>query len=307
MVVIETEIGLLAEDFLRARSVVLASKTLRNYRQALEQFESYLLAEGLSTEVPTSEMALKRSRRAVEGFTAMLIERNSKITAATRLAALKQFYRWAMEEDEIASNPIATLEPPTPDEVVRDVVTPAEQAALFAACERLNGFEGRRDAAIMKVFLGTGCRLGELVNMRVDDISPDRRRIRVMGKGRRERDLMLPPDVMTAVDRYLRARRRSPEAHSTALWLGSTGRGALTGDGVVNILKRRCRDAGIRQLHAHLFRHSWRHYAQMAGASDDTLMQPGGWRSRQMLDVYGASGKAERAAAEMQRIWREQR
>lgn len=303
----DTEIGLLAEDFLRARSLVLSPKTLRNYRQALEQFESYLTEQDLSSDIPTSEMALKRTRRAVEGFTAALVERTTKVTAATRLAALKQFYKWAADEGEITSNPVATVQPPTPDEVVRDVVTKQEITALFQVCERGNGFEGRRDAAILRVFLGTGCRLGELAGMRVTDVSPDHRRIRVMGKGRRERDLMLPPEAITALDRYLRVRRRHSAAHSLMLWLGATGKGALSDNGVVQMLRRRCRDAGIRQLHPHLFRHSWRHYAQMSGASDDTLMTLGGWRTRQMLDRYGSTGRAERAAAEMEGIWSEQR
>ena len=303
----DNELAELAEDFLRARGLRLSPKTLRNYRQALEQFVAFQVAEGRSTDIPRTDTALRRTRRDVEAFTAQLIERTSKVTAATRLAALKQFYRWAAHPDErvIPSDPIATLDPPTPDVVMPEIITKAEQDKLLKTVERDASFEGTRDAAIIRILLGTGCRLNELVSMKLSDISPDHRRIRVMGKSRRERDLFLPPNAVVALDRYLRARRRHAHAHLELLWLGSTGKGPLSDNGVVQMLRRRSKAAKIRQLHPHLFRHTWRHEAQMAGISDDALMTAGGWRTRQMLDRYGASGRTERAALEFER-WSKQ-
>jgi integrase len=69
------------------------------------------------------------------------------------------------------------------------------------------------------------------------------------GKGRRERALPFGPTAALALDRYLRARARRPQAHLDWLWLGK--KGGLTAPGLAQMLERRGQQAGLPNLHPH--------------------------------------------------------
>jgi integrase len=101
------------------------------------------------------------------------------------------------------------------------------------------------------------------------------------------------PKAVKALDRYLRVRLGHEASYLADLWLGSQG--ALTASGIQQMVRRRCREAGIPEIHPHQFRHTWAHQMKSRGASDETLRTIGGWKSPTMLTRYAASTAAERA------------
>jgi integrase len=76
----------------------------------------------------------------------------------------------------------------------------------------------------------------------------------------------------------------------------------LTPNGIAQMIRRRCADAGIDQLHPHQFRHTAAHYAAKEGTSDSDMMRQFGWRSRAMLNRYGASAADERSRDAFRRL-----
>jgi site-specific recombinase XerD len=272
-------------DHLRAAR--LSPRTIKNYLDAGQQLCDFLEMTGMPTDVASI------TREHVEAFMRHLLERNSASTAATRYRALQQLFRYLEEDGEIAQSPMAKMRPPKLDEKEVATIPRDDLAKLFGTCTGAT-FEDRRDAALLRIMLNTGARLAEIVGVTLDDVSLEHREIHVMGKGRKQRSLPLGPKAHKALMRYLRERSRHKDAKLPHLWLGL--RGQLTEAGVVSLLRRRARQAGLPyQPHPHQLRHSFAHEFLSAGGNEHDLAKLAGWNSLQMVGRYASSAATERA------------
>jgi site-specific recombinase XerD len=247
--------------------------------------------------MPTDVTAIRREH--VEAFIEDVLARHRPATAATRYRDLQQLFRWLLEEGEIRESPMARMRPPKLDERPVPVIAQEHLRVLFKVCSG-KSFEDRRDTAIIRVLLNTGARLAEVANLKTDDIDLDYREVYVTGKGRKARSLPLGPKAIKDVDRYLRMRGRHPRADLPWLWLAPKGR--LTDSGIAQMVKRRCRQAGIPEINVHRFRHTMSHLWLASGGTEHDLAKINGWSSLQMVGRYAASAVVERAKAAHGRI-----
>ena len=286
------------------RSLRAANKspmTVKCYVGAVSLFESFLRDKGMP------QLVANIRREHVETFIADQLEKWTPGTANNRYRALQAWFKWLREEGEIGESPMANTKPPKLEQVVIPVLTEDEVGALFDACKG-RGFEARRDLAMIRVMACAGTRRAETAALRyapedplTNDLDLDVGRLRVRGKGGRERYVGLDDRTVLALDRYLRLRDGRKDRDSGALWLGL--RGPMTADGVRQMLRRRVVQAGItKRVSPHVLRHTFAHFWMADGGSETDLMHTAGWRSRQMLSRYAASAAAERAVAASKKV-----
>ena len=193
---------------LHIRAENLSPATLVAYTGAAMQFHRYLVDQGMPSYVADIR------REHVESFIADLLLKWKPATANNRYRGLQSFFKWALEEGEVKTSPMANMKPPRIPENPPPVLREDDLKRLLATCEHSQDFELRRDAALIRVFIDTGARISEIANLRWspdDDINNDVGLaggiLRVVGKGRRERILSIGAKTVRALDRYLRLRR----------------------------------------------------------------------------------------------------
>lgn len=242
------------------------------------------------------------TRPAIKAWVADLSDTKAPGTVRTRFRGMRRFVKWCVTEDILDASPMDNLEQPKAIDKPVPILTDDDIKALLKVTAGAD-FADRRDHAILRVLMDCGLRISEVAGLQVTDVDlKDHDVLHVIGKGSKPRSVPFCAKTGKALDQYLRARRGHRHAKSEALWLGE--RGPMSTDGISERLKVRGRQAGVEDLHAHRFRHTFAHDWLASGGQEQDLKRLAGWSSDAMLAVYARSTQVERAHDAHRRMMR---
>ena len=151
-------------------------------------------------------------------------------SAARKLSCLRGFYRWLLLDKRICHDPTVNLESLSmwkvlPKSLAESEVASMMERASVAADHPQADETDLRDRAILELLYAGGLRVSELTNLRVEDLSLDEGRIRLLGKGDKERVVPLGEPAIRALADNLTSGRTKPHSTPSDSWLFLSERG----------------------------------------------------------------------------------
>lgn len=278
--------------YLGGRAQAASPATLEKYRKSLNAFIRSLERNG--DPVVLGSLTPQAVNRWV---TEQRKEGRSEDGIASRLSAVKVFAKkYVFEHLELTNGDLLRKVPRIvpPDKPMAALTEPEREAILD--CFDKPTFEDVRNKALIAVYLATGLRFREVLELdlaRLDRISGE---VQVRVKGGRERVVRISPRALKLVKEYLKL--RPARATSGRVWLTAEGEplGYWGGQSIFRRLKGR---SGVPKLHAHLLRHTFAQVALEKGAERAAVQDMLGHRSDAMARRYAGNVRLQTAARMM--------
>jgi len=254
----------------------LSPHSIRAYRQDLDMFHAFL------ADQPLDKVDYRTLRRFLGHLKQEGYERS---TIARRMATLRTYFRFLARERMIAGNPTLGLQSPKLSRKLPNFLDWEELQRLLASPDESP--RGLRDRALLELLYATGMRVSEIADLSLRQLDWDEAEIRVVGKGSKERMVLMSEDAMQHLRRYLDAGRPElrPEA-TDKLFLNRSGK-PLTSRSIDRMLKAHARRAGIaKSISPHTLRHTFATHLLEGGADLRVVQELLGHASLSTTQIY---------------------
>jgi integrase/recombinase XerD len=282
----------IAGYLLAAEARHLSPNTLRDYTTTFQKFQDFLGADTPIARITTHD---------VEAFLGSL--KLSKKTVLNYHVGLSALWTWAVSEEVVAEHTLQKVERSKPEKRAVVAFSEADIRAMLSVLTTTKPYArpGKRESthtipnadrnrAILLLLLDTGIRSSELCGLRINQTDLKNRRIRVMGKGSKERSIPFCARTGQALWKYLAARK--DEAVNSYLFMTSEG-GPLDPDRMSKLMYSIGRRAGVEDVHPHRFRHTFAISFLRNGGDPWSLQMMLGHSTMEMVKTYLSIAQAD--------------
>ena len=240
----------LAKTYLAVRAIEgLSKNTLYNYRLDLEKFFSHITCpiDQITGVMIRGYLYYVQSTRKISN------ERLDKIRGT-----LATFFAWAADEEYLPRNPMRSIKAIKHTKKQRKSLTRAQVEKLRRACETV------RDRAVFDALCSSGCRVSELISIKLEDMTYDGdvARVTIIGKGNKQREIQFNPMAVISIRAYLMTRTdNSP-------WLFVAGKephNQLSRESIAKIIKAIGKRGGVPWVSPHILRHTFATFMLASG------------------------------------------
>ena len=233
----------------------LSKNTLDSYRADLSHFNSWL-------DKHNSDL-LAANQADIQQYLAVKFPQSKPRSISRLIASLRRFYRYALRENIIKTDPTLQIESPKLPRSLPKSLNEQEVEDLLNAPNTLDSI-GLRDRAMLELLYASGLRVSELVGVKVNEVSTNDGVVRVTGKGSKTRLVPMGEEAADWIDQYLKTAR--PKILASQISAGQmtdamfvTKRGeAMTRQAFWYLIKRYAIVAGIaKHMSPHVLRHAF--------------------------------------------------
>jgi integrase/recombinase XerD len=228
----------------------LSKNTLDSYRADLSHFNTWL-------DKRDSDL-LAASQADIQQYLAVKFPQSKPRSISRLIASLRRFYRYALRENLIKTDPTLQIESPKLPRSLPKSLNESEVEDLLNA-PNITQPIGLRDRAMLELLYASGLRVSELVNVKVNEVSTYDGVVRVTGKGSKTRLVPMGQEAADWIDQYLKtARPKILDGQMTDAMFTTTRGSAMTRQAFWYLIKRYALVAGItKHMSPHVLRHAF--------------------------------------------------
>jgi site-specific recombinase XerD len=303
-----TELNNLIQGYrLFARSEGMSPNTITLNVAALNRLKEFLETNGFTTDA--SRIGVREIRefiiylRQVKAWSRHPSIRTkarglSQNTVNCYLRSVSAFWSWLVSEEIVPFNPFTRVRIPKPQRKVIPTFSEEQIQALLSTINQSNPCTAR-DQTMLLVFLDTGVRVSELVNIKMEHTYLDEGMVKVLGKGAKERMVPIGKRVQRALWKYLNQNRPEPANPGDDRVFLTRGGKPLTGKVMWKLFTRHAGKAGIRGMKSspHVFRHTFAITYLRNGGDVFSLQRILGHSSLDVVRIYVNLAQADIKAA----------
>lgn len=182
----------------------------------------------------------------------------SNKTISRHVSSLRRFFKYLLSINKIKTNPCILVSNPKKEYRLPNFISEIDLEKIFAVPD-ISTPLGIRDELILRMFYATGIRLTELSNIKVGDIDFSNKRIKILGKGNKERYVFYGKNCEHYLKEYLNYGRVKLLKETTDyLFLNHNGQ-KLTAGGIEYLINKIVKQSGVTNNHVtpHVFRHTF--------------------------------------------------
>jgi integrase/recombinase XerC len=227
-------------------------------------------------------------RQVIRDYNAWLMENDiAKSSIARRQSAIRSFFNFLVREELLPHNPMEEVTSPKREQRLPSLLSTTEVTRLLETPDPATPV-GLRDRALLELLYASGLRVSELVSLNLGQMDIDSKEIRVIGKGSKERVVLIGEPAAKALTTYLQEGRSHllGEKRNNAIFINRQGE-RLIERRIQKILERYARIAGIeRRVHPHMLRHTFATHMLDGGADLRVVQELLGHADLSSTQVY---------------------
>ncbi|MGD9247880.1 MAG: tyrosine recombinase XerC [Desulfobacteraceae bacterium] len=251
-----------------------SSHTQRAYRHNLLEMTAFVAGGSDQDPAPIDLPSLGKVKLKdvntlhIRRYLGYLHKRNQKTTIARKMAAIRSFFRYLHKHRLVIDNPAENLHPPKHGKSIPTYLVVDDMLRLLDSIKPV-GVLGLRNKAILETLYSAGVRVSELAGMNVGDVDAHSGTVRVLGKGGKERLVLIGVKALEAIASYRDAlvQQAGIGRHDDGAMFLNKDNGRLTTRSIARVVDKLARACGLAvPISPHAVRHSFATHMLDGGA-----------------------------------------
>lgn len=253
--------------------------TIINYKDDLLDYYNFLSKEGIDI--------LDSDYRVIRSYLSYMYDKNyGTKTISRHISSLRSFYKFMMRENIIKSNPMLLISNPKQEKKLPHFLYYNELETILNIPDKSTPL-GQRDSVILELLYSTGIRVSELISIRIGDIDLVSKRIRIMGKGSKERIVLYGEYLKGLLDLYLNDGRCEIVRNNCDYLILNKNGSKITTRGVRVILDNILKKGEVDfHISPHVLRHTFATHMLDSGADLKSVQELLGHENLSTTQIY---------------------